>query len=61
MTLANAIRKMTDEELCEFIYEMQITIIRKIAKNFGVEIEKEIEAEEKAIFDGIAEILKTER
>jgi hypothetical protein len=60
MTLANVIRKMTDEELCEFICGMQIAIIRKFAQTFCVEIEEEIEAEKKKMFDGIAEKLKTE-
>ena len=60
MTLANAIRKMSDEELCEFIYGMQIAIIRKFAQTLGVEIEEEIEAEKKEMLDGIEEKLKTE-
>ena len=60
MTLANEIRKMSDEELCEFIYGMQIAIIRKFAQTLGVEIEEEIEAGKKEMLDGIAEMLKTE-
>ena len=60
MTLANAIRKMSDEELCEFIYGMQIAIIRKFAQTLGVEIEEEIESEKKEMLDGIEEKLKTE-
>lgn len=60
MTLGDAIRKMTDDELCEFIYGMQIAIIRKFAQTFGVEIEEEIEATKNEMFDGIAEKIKTE-
>ena len=60
MMLGDAIRKMTDDELCEFIYGMQIAIIRKFAQTFGVEIEEEIEATKNEMFDGIAEKIKTE-
>jgi hypothetical protein len=58
--LGDAIRKMTDDELCEFIYGMQIAIIRKFAQTLGFEIEEEIEATKNEMFDGIAEKIKTE-
>jgi hypothetical protein len=58
--LGDAIRKMTDDELCEFIYGMQIAIIRRFAQTLDVEIEEEIEATKNEMFDGIAEKIKTE-
>jgi hypothetical protein len=60
MTFANAIRNMTDDEICRFLVTSQIKTMIHTAETLGFDIKEEIELEKQSMYDRILEEIKSE-
>jgi hypothetical protein len=60
MTLGDAIRKMTDYELCGFLINFQGQTMIHTAKTFGIEIEEKIIQNVQEMYEKTLKELKSE-